>query len=390
MRLKFSLLLFCFVCLSSQLNAQCQINLEIMELFCTTDTTYTLVVDINASNLPGDSVEVNINNELLGVFDTIAFPLTLNDIVHSGGVNDEITICSVDDNSCCGLLTYEVPTSYCADCFNYDLYFEFECDTDSTYEFVISPYVLFPDKMAPQGNMNLEIDNNFYDFEYEYGNSYTFSGVQLIANTVWHDIIVYYADLDPVCGIQYLLVMSPDCEQLCTIDTINLKDFTCTSDTTYNMVVDPIWMTPDELSFLPVEISVNGESLGTYSQDSTLYNVFNIPTSDDGISILEICVPEIPFDACCFTMEYNEPNCGTTSVSQLYEAQEIKIYPNPTHDIIYLENVEGELKIFNSSGKLILHEKQIDQQIDVGLLTVGVYYLEIVGENIRHGKFIKH
>lgn len=383
-----SLLFICFVCSIIQLRAQCQINLEIIESFCVTDSTYTLIIDITTSDLSGDSVELSINNELFGQFGTSAFPLTLSDVVDGDSTSEEISICSVEDNSCCGLLTYESPTSYCADCFNYWINEEFYCDSDSTYEFVLTPEVTFPEHMAPNGNITVFIDGNLYQFEYELGNSYTISGVVLSPNTVWHEIEWYFDE--PSCGVAVLHVVSPDCEELCTLDSIAMVDFVCISDTTYNMVVEPSWMIPDELSFLDVEISINGESQELYSQDSTIYNVLNIPISDDGISNLEICVPGIPFDACCFTTEYNEPNCGTTGISQLFEVEEVQIYPNPTRDIIQLENIEGEIKIYNSSGELVIHKKQFDQQIDVGLLPSGVYFLEVVGENIRQAKFIKH
>ncbi|MFK7982669.1 MAG: T9SS type A sorting domain-containing protein [Saprospiraceae bacterium] len=385
---KFSLLLICFVSLSSQLQAQCQINIEIMELFCITDTTYTLVVDINTANLPGNSLEVSINDELLGQFDVDAFPLTLSDIVHNGDVNAEISICSVDDNSCCGILGYEPPTSYCADCLNYWVETEFSCDTDSTYEFILTPVVAFPDQMAPSGNLLVLIDGNTYELEYEIGNSYTISGVEFFPNTVWHEIQWFF--VEPDCGVAVLLVASPDCQELCTLDSIEVTDFICTSETTYNMVVNPIWAVPAELYFLDVEISVNGEPQGVYSQDSLPYTVLNIPTSENGISSLEICVPGIPFDACCYTLEYEEPNCGTTGVLQLYGARDVQIYPNPAHDIIQIENVEGELFIYNSSGSLMLHKKQIGQQIEVGLLPAGIYYIEVRGDFIRRAKFIKH
>lgn len=79
-------------CSFTQLRAQYQINLELMELYCVTSSTYTLGVDINTSDLIGDSVEVSINNESLGQFDTIAFPLVFNDFVYDGTTNNEIYI----------------------------------------------------------------------------------------------------------------------------------------------------------------------------------------------------------------------------------------------------------------------------------------------------------
>jgi hypothetical protein len=42
--------------------------------------------------------------------------------------------------------------------------------------------------MAPNGRLLVFIDTNTYQFEYEIGNSYTISDVELNPNSVFHEI----------------------------------------------------------------------------------------------------------------------------------------------------------------------------------------------------------
>ena len=74
----------------------------------------------------------------------------------------------------------------------------------------------------------------------------------------------------------------------------------------------------------------------------------------------------------------------------------INISPNPSHDFINL-SIEGkqvldELSLFDAQGKLVYRarEYQTSEQIDIGFLEAGTYYLEIKdGKSRGTGQFIK-
>jgi hypothetical protein len=73
---------------------------------------------------------------------------------------------------------------------------------------------------------------------------------------------------------------------------------------------------------------------------------------------------------------------------------EIKIYPNPVHDVLFINNQENikELKIYSSEGKsidinsIISHLNDKEAKLNVSKLTVGTYLLKIGN---RTQKFIK-
>jgi hypothetical protein len=386
--INYFLVLVCVAFSCVQLNAQCQNSIEIIELFCVTDSTYNLTVGIDTSISLEDSVEVSINDVVIDQYVIGDFPLTFIDIVQSVGMNDSISVCGLGDDLCCDVLGYVPPTNYCADCFNYWLDFEFSCDTDSTYEFILTPIVSFPDEISSEGNLYVDIDSRIYEFEYEVGRSYTISGVKLNENTVFHEILYFFVEVD--CGVSVLLIASPDCEAICSVDSVMALDFVCTSDTTYSMLVNANLMVPEELAgFLPVQVRVNGEVHGIYSVSSIPLMVENIPITFDDISSVEICVLDLP-EECCSVFDYSDPGCGTTSVNELNSDQEVLVYPNPVIDIMQLKNTEGELFVYASSGDLVIHEKQVVQQVDVRLLPSGVYYLVVLGESVKHCKFVKY
>jgi len=73
---------------------------------------------------------------------------------------------------------------------------------------------------------------------------------------------------------------------------------------------------------------------------------------------------------------------------------ELRIYPNPTSDIIYIEsidNTEYDVSIFNLNGQLIKNDNKVDQ-ISIAMLPRGTYLLKAVSINtnrIYNYKIIK-
>jgi hypothetical protein len=64
--------------------------------------------------------------------------------------------------------------------------------------------------------------------------------------------------------------------------------------------------------------------------------------------------------------------------------EQIKAYPNPTSDFIYLdlpEDEPSEYQIFALTGKLIMLGPISDEKIDVSTLPLGGYVLQIRSKN---------
>ncbi|WP_294317314.1 T9SS type A sorting domain-containing protein [uncultured Chryseobacterium sp.] len=79
-------------------------------------------------------------------------------------------------------------------------------------------------------------------------------------------------------------------------------------------------------------------------------------------------------------------------VSEL-EKNNVKIYPNPTADFIYVKlssksKIEGA-EIYDLSGKLIFRTKLDSEQLDLRLLPQGVYMIVFKNSDLKPIKIIK-
>jgi hypothetical protein len=77
--------------------------------------------------------------------------------------------------------------------------------------------------------------------------------------------------------------------------------------------------------------------------------------------------------------------------------QEVKIYPNPAEDIVWIEFVPPDagtytLEIINSAGQVVIQKTirptgmMIRCQADVSALSAGIYYVKLTGEETRFSR----
>ena len=61
----------------------------------------------------------------------------------------------------------------------------------------------------------------------------------------------------------------------------------------------------------------------------------------------------------------------------------LKIYPNPTNGLIYIDNAEGmTIQIYNVNGRLLFHKELIQKtQIDLNQLATGIYMAKFIKNN---------
>ncbi len=75
------------------------------------------------------------------------------------------------------------------------------------------------------------------------------------------------------------------------------------------------------------------------------------------------------------TSQYQFVN-GSTTVQELSDKSEIRIYPNPAHDYIYIEDTHNEeWKIINYLGETVLKQQKSNTKLDISKLPNGVYNL---------------
>ncbi|MBA3664128.1 MAG: T9SS type A sorting domain-containing protein [Bacteroidetes bacterium] len=75
----------------------------------------------------------------------------------------------------------------------------------------------------------------------------------------------------------------------------------------------------------------------------------------------------------------------TTLQSENNFSDNIRVYPNPSHDFIYIETQEKiDITIFNLQGESLLSKTiTANEKLDVSAFPVGVYYISINNANLR-------
>ena len=78
-------------------------------------------------------------------------------------------------------------------------------------------------------------------------------------------------------------------------------------------------------------------------------------------------------------MSGGEP-VGTTSTSEVPEAEALKIYPNPSRDLIYLQGPDwannAQVEVFSNTGQVLLRQAYTET-INISNLPAGMYYVRL-------------
>ncbi len=102
-------------------------NLEVFDMECDTDSTYSMTFNTDIINGPTDFIEVSVNGDYLGLFDISDLPITIEGLTPRDSEEDIIMICASELNACCFILEYERP-----DCLIDNI-------QEAEYEFLIYP-----------------------------------------------------------------------------------------------------------------------------------------------------------------------------------------------------------------------------------------------------------
>lgn len=138
------------------------------------------------------------------------------------------------------------------------------------------------------------------------------------------------------------------------------------------------------VGFIPI---IYGQSLsstnsGAVSNNNLIYSVgevFVIPVNpNDASSGLIGAISRIEFTS--------------LSINEIEFNQNVKFYPNPTSNSVFLElenEIIKEIYIFDLSGKLVITLKNVNNQIDLSNLQTGTYFIKTDNINIKSFKIIK-
>ncbi|MCB9356820.1 MAG: hypothetical protein H6575_19835 [Lewinellaceae bacterium] len=313
------------------LSQTCEIyNLTVDVGDCTGDSTYTVSINFDVANAPGDIFGVWANGEFLGTHNLDQLPLTIMDFPWNGGQNDVVKVCFIDINdpnsspTCCRVKEFAVPNCLMSGgpCEIWDLVVDTgTCTGDSTYEVTLNFQVA-----NPPGNMFAVWANG------EFFGSYNLDELPLtIPNFPWNggvkDVLkVCFATNGAIscCATNEFYV--PDCLNNgggdCELFYLNVDVGDCTGDSTYTAEITFMVNNPPSNTF---GLWANGEFLGTYSLDDVPVTVEDFPWNGGPNDVVKACM----FDdnneptTCCETIEFPVPACLSNSCEVLYLAVDV-------------------------------------------------------------------
>lgn len=82
---------------------------------------------------------------------------------------------------------------------------------------------------------------------------------------------------------------------------------------------------------------------------------------------------------------------NSLSIDEIDNKKQIKLYPNPTKDFIFIDDIEGNITIWDASGRKVQSFNNVTSgKIDVSNLNSGTYLLQVINDKKKYySKFIK-
>ncbi len=272
---------------------------------CTSDSTYNITLNFNATNPGNGTFTVSIHNQLLDTFNLLDVPLSL-EVPWNGQQGDFVTICILGPdslppgaNACCGIRQFQVP-----DCL-------LSCEI---FDVTLDPGACNPGSNTYKLLLDFEVHNPASDsFEVWANGSYL--GVFAL-NALPLQILNFPANGNAIDVIKICIqgnadccktieFQGPDCVVPCEIFDVVLDPGACNpNDPTYNLVLDFEVHNPSSDSF---EVWANGSYLGVFALNALPLQISNFPTNGNAIDVIKICIQGNA--DCCKTIEFNGPDC---------------------------------------------------------------------------------
>ena len=288
-------------------NAPCGIfDLSVQTGGCSSDSTYKATIDFNVLGpAVSDSFTLFSNGQFLGIFGVNQLPLT-REIKWDGGSKDEIKVCLTNIGIiCCKTIEYTVPA--CLNpCGIKDLVVKSDtCTSDSTFLAILNFEVNDP---AAVDSFDLWTNGEFYG---------RFGMNQLplhIPNFHWNGLIFNQVRVctgpAPACCKEYQFI-APKCLPFgpCEITSISLKTGTCTSDSTYKILLNFNGTNPGNGTFT---VSIHNQLIDTFSLTDVPL-MLEVPWNGQTGDFVTICIlgnNNIPgTNGCCGIKQFEVPNC---------------------------------------------------------------------------------
>lgn len=159
------------------------------------------------------------------------------------------------------------------------------------------------------------------------------------------------------------------------VDAIMLEDKETTKDI-YEIFVNGNWVTvsPAYYSFLGISPDVN--------------NYFNVSwwsnDADYGFPLMSYNYGEN--DTKAYGADHIQAKVQVSSVNDVAKSY-ITVYPNPSNDVIYFNNVQSnnpQVNVYDAKGTSVLNSKDIKNGLNLSTLSSGVYVIYLMDNDVLH------
>jgi hypothetical protein len=235
-------------------------------------------------------------------------------------------------------------------------------------------------------------------------------------NVTANDTIKTYGDVNPPLTLAYSGFEGSDTEtSLIVVPTATTSATEFSDATTYDIVPDGGEATNYNFVYVNGSLIINKAPLNVTADDTSRntgevnpeftlsYTGFK---GDDGVSVIDVLpTATTTADALSIAADYDIVPAGGSdnnydlilhngvlSISQATEISstntvEIRIYPNPSVDYVYIENIPEKtaIRIYNVQGLLVKNiiSTQATEKINLNGLAEGMYLIHLSGKNIE-------
>ncbi len=283
---------------------------------CTSDSTYNLTLNFNATNPGNGTFIVWTNGVLLDTFNLSEVPLFIPNFPWNGGGNDLVTVCIGGSNGpsptpnsigCCKSKEFPVPDCL-GTCDITDLHVEVgDCDPNTnTYPITINFDVVHP------GNdlFDVYVNGQLYG-------TYPLNQLPLHIPNYPHsgnavDVIKVCINDHPNCCATTEF-QTPNCNAVdCHIFDLSITVGDCNPAGGYQVKIDFGVNNPGNDFF---DLYINGQLFGTFPLNQLPLTIPNFPGSGNTFDVIKICINDHP--DCCVITEIHPPICDPCGIVDL-------------------------------------------------------------------------
>ncbi|HJW28645.1 MAG TPA: hypothetical protein VJ508_05265, partial [Saprospiraceae bacterium] len=257
-------------------------NLQAFIGECNSDSSYVLHLEFNHTNLPGDSVHISANGNVIGDYAVNNGNIFIENFPAYDSTTS-VSVCALGDTSCCDAIEYTSPD--CSDfghCHISNLVeVTGDCNSDSTFWLHMEfDYANLPvDSVIVTGNGNV-----FGTFALDDGHLHLY-GFPIYGTD--STLVTICAVGDSACCAE-ILFDTPDCPAsgTCAIYELEADPGDCTSDTTYNLFIHYL------TNYLPVDsvdIHLNDVDLGVFAHNPDGILLTNVRPFNTDYTVVTVC-----------------------------------------------------------------------------------------------------